>query len=91
MVALDHGGPAGAAVTGQTNAAGQNSGSLTAFVSSDGKTWRQVAPLENQPGEFSYPAIIQAGDGLLHITYTWNRQRIKHAVIDPARVLPAPL
>jgi predicted neuraminidase len=34
--------------------------------------------LENQPGEYSYPAIIQGRDGDLHITYTWNRQRMRY-------------
>jgi alpha-L-rhamnosidase len=34
-----------------------------------------------------YPAVIQTADGLVHLTYTWKRQRIKHVVIDPqARV-----
>jgi predicted neuraminidase len=40
--------------------------------------------LEREPkAEFSYPAIIQGRDGLVHLTYTWKRQRIKHLVVDP--------
>ncbi|HEY7313952.1 MAG TPA: sialidase family protein [Gemmataceae bacterium] len=51
----------------------------------DGKSWQRVAALEEQPGEFSYPAIVQASDKLLHITYTWNRRHIKHVTHDPAK------
>ena len=50
----------------------------------DGVTWSAPYVLEDEPGgEFSYPAVIQSRDGLLHITYTWKRQRIKHLVVDP--------
>jgi predicted neuraminidase len=57
---------------------------LVIAVSRDGQTWQQVATLEDQPGEYSYPAIIQTSDGRLHATYTWKRERIKHVVLDPA-------
>ena len=54
---------------------------LSVALSADGKTWTRAAVLEDQPGEFSYPAVIQAADGRVHITYTWKRQRIKHVVV----------
>jgi len=65
---------------------------LNVAISSDGETWQAAAVLENEPGaEFSYPAVIQTSDGLIHVTYTWKRQRIKHAVLDPAHLNLAPI
>ena len=60
---------------------------LAVAVSDDGRRWRRGVDLENAPdGEYSYPAMIQAADGLVHVTYTWRRQRIRHVVFDPARI-----
>ena len=64
---------------------------LNVAVSSDGTSWQAAALLEDQPGEYSYPAVIQTSDGKVHITYTWKRQRIKHVVIDPAVLVLLPL
>ena len=58
---------------------------LSVAISSDGKTWRPLATLESQPGEYSYPAVIQTRDGKIHVTYTWKRERIKHAVLDVSK------
>jgi predicted neuraminidase len=58
---------------------------LNVAVSQDGRKWQMALVLEDEPGEYSYPAVIQTADGLVHITYTWKRQRIKHVVVDPAR------
>ncbi|WP_437222529.1 sialidase family protein [Planctomicrobium sp. SH661] len=60
---------------------------LELAISSDGENWKSVLTLEDQPGEYSYPAIIQTSDDLVHVTYTWKRKRIKHVVIDP-KLLP---
>jgi predicted neuraminidase len=59
---------------------------LDLAISPNGKDWTRAAVLEDAPGEYSYPAMIQARDGKVHVTYTWKRERIKHAVVDPARL-----
>jgi predicted neuraminidase len=56
---------------------------LNVAISADGAAWRGVLVLEKEPGEYSYPAVIQTRDGLVHITYTWKRRRIRHIVVDP--------
>lgn len=61
---------------------------LNVAVSRDGKTWDAALVLERDPGEYSYPAVIQASDGRVHITYTWRRQRIRHVTVDPSRLTP---
>jgi predicted neuraminidase len=63
---------------------------LNLAVSADAQQWQAGLVLESAPGEYSYPAIIQAGDGLVHVTYTWKRQKIRHALIDPAKLSPRP-
>jgi predicted neuraminidase len=59
---------------------------LAVALSKDGKTWADALTLEKDPGEYSYPAVIQTSDGLVHITYTWKRQRVKHVVVDPSKL-----
>lgn len=56
---------------------------LNVAMSADGKNWEAVLTLENEKGEYSYPAVIQTSDGLVHITYTYDRESVKHVVIDP--------
>jgi predicted neuraminidase len=55
---------------------------LVIALSDNGKAWQQALTLEDQPGEYSYPAVIQGADGLVHVTYTWKRQKIRHVVVD---------
>ena len=59
---------------------------LNVALTRDGREWQVVHVLEREPGEYSYPAVIQTADGLVHVTYTWRRQRIKHVVLDPAKL-----
>jgi predicted neuraminidase len=60
---------------------------LNVALSDDGRTWKAGPVLESEPGEYSYPAVIQAADGRVHVTYTWKRQRIKHVVLDAAKLV----
>ena len=65
---------------------------LNVAVSADTLTWQAAAVLEEERGaEFSYPAVIQTGDGMVHITWTWKRKRIRHAVLDPAALRLRPM
>lgn len=58
---------------------------LWARISEDrGASWGRYIVLEDEPGEYSYPAVIVGQDGLVHITYTHRRERICHAWLDPA-------
>lgn len=61
---------------------------LNIALSDDGIRWRKVATLEDRPlpDGYAYPAVIQTRDGLVHISYTWNRTRIRHVVVDPRRL-----
>lgn len=65
---------------------------LNLAMSKDGRRWEAALVLEDEPRkEFSYPAIIQTQDGLVHITYTWKREFIKHVVLDTARLTTRPI
>jgi len=67
---------------------------LNVAVSTDGENWQAALVLENgpdAPSGFAYPAVIQTRDGLVHITYTWERRRIKHIVLDPSKLTLQPI
>lgn len=60
---------------------------LNVSVSKNGKDWDAVLILEDSPiSQYSYPAVIQTSDGLLHFAYTWRRQKMKHVVVDPKKL-----
>ena len=59
---------------------------LNVAISNDGKQWVPALTLEREHGEFSYPAVIQATDGRVHITYTNQRESVKHVVLDSSEI-----
>ncbi len=61
---------------------------LNLAVSRDGVTWRNFYDLETEPGEYSYPAMVEARNGDLLITYTWRREKIRF-VRFPLGKIPA--
>jgi predicted neuraminidase len=61
---------------------------LDVALSDNGVNWRHVLTLESEPrgSGYAYPAVIQTSDGLVHITYTWDRKLIKHVTLDPKKL-----
>lgn len=65
---------------------------LVVALSTDGRTWREALVLEDAPTVhgYAYPAAIVTPDGLLHVVYTCDRERIRHAVVAAAALRAAP-
>jgi predicted neuraminidase len=61
---------------------------LVVALTTDGACWNKAAVIEDEPRPdgYAYPSVIQTADGLVHVTYTWNRQRIAHVVLDPRQL-----
>lgn len=65
---------------------------LNVAVSKDGKNWEAALVLEDSPiSQYSYPSVIQTDDGMVHIVYTWRRERIKYVKIDPSKLETKPI
>ena len=55
---------------------------LSPLLSSDeGHTCHRWLDVETGPGEFSYPALLQADDGTIHVVYTYLRTAIAHVAL----------
>lgn len=81
-------------VYNHTQKSGRDRGILNVALSADGRVWQAALVLEDEPGDhagFSYPAVIQTSDGMVHVTYTWKRTRVRHVVIDPAKLTLRPI
>jgi len=61
---------------------------LAISISEDlGKTWKWTRQLEDtRGGRFDYPSIVQAQDGTIHVSYSWELRTIKHAQFNEAWV-----
>lgn len=50
-----------------------------------GRTWRPGPLIEAAVSkEYSYPFLVEGADGRIHLTYTWERKRIKHVEFNLA-------
>ncbi|MDF2718823.1 MAG: hypothetical protein K0R28_5748, partial [Paenibacillus sp.] len=61
---------------------------VVGFSADNGASWDGEYVLEDEPGEYSYPAIIACGNEL-HITYTWKRERIVYWKLKIGKQPPA--
>lgn len=66
---------------------------LSIAISNDGKDWQKIFDLEpvTNPDtvddeEYSYPSVIQASSGMVHVVYTYNRRTVKHVVVNPVKI-----
>jgi predicted neuraminidase len=65
---------------------------LNISVSKDGIHWNAALILEDSKiSQYSYPSIIQSNDGMVHVVYTWRRERIKYVKIDPSKLVALPI
>ena len=68
-----------------------NRSQLNVAVTKDGKKWQAVLKLEDdktvegKKAYGAYPGAILGSDGLVHIVYTWKRDRINYVSIDPKK------
>jgi predicted neuraminidase len=67
-----------------------NSGRATlrlARSTDGGQTWPDFFDVENAAGqEFSYPQLLQSGDGFIHLAYTHKRMSMRHLVFNEAYI-----
>lgn len=68
------------------NHAARGRENLRLAVSEDeGRSWRPGPWIESGVGkEYSYPCLTEGADGDLHLTYTWERRRIRHVALNLA-------
>lgn len=65
---------------------------LNLAISKDGIHWDATLVLEDSEiGQYSYPAVIQSSDGMVHVVYTWRRETIKYVKIDPEQLKTSPI
>ena len=65
---------------------------LNLSISDDGINWKAALVLEDSKiSQYSYPSMIQGSDGMVHIVYTWRREKLKYVKIDPSKLKAIPI
>ncbi|WP_149206906.1 sialidase family protein [Flavobacterium johnsoniae] len=65
---------------------------LNVSVSKDGIHWNAALVLEDSKiSQYSYPSMIQSSDGMVHIVYTWRREKLKYVKVDPSKLVALPI
>ena len=58
-----------------------------ALSDDEGRSWKRIAILENDNEKsFSYPYMMQASDGVIHVTYSWDGRKVKEVTFNEAWV-----
>jgi len=65
---------------------------LNISISDDGIHWNAALVLEDSKiSQYSYPSMIQSSDGMVHVVYTWRREKLKYVKIDPSKLVALPI
>jgi predicted neuraminidase len=72
---------------------GRDRSVLQLFLSEDkGASWKESKVIEDDPdvnAEYSYPALLQAADGHIHLTYSFQAKVIAHVTTTEAALIEA--
>lgn len=63
---------------------------LALLLAAPDERWGPPRLLEQEPGEYSYPTLLQTQDGLVQLVYTWRRERIQHLTFSEDWLRQAP-
>jgi predicted neuraminidase len=64
---------------------------LSATLSADeGLTWYPAQVLADGDGAYAYPSAVQTADGLIHVVYSHDRERIVHLTLNEAWLIASP-
>ena len=65
---------------------------MNVSVSKDGINWNAALVLEDSKiSQYSYPSMILSSDGMVHIVYTWRREKLKYVKVDPSKLIALPI